>query len=80
MREYRRCSNCRFVVVKKLEKHPEWRECIKNAPIPSPEDGSAWWPSVKPDDRCWEWNVVEGEIEGVVAEEYRVATQLTEGK
>ncbi len=79
MREHRRCSNCRFVTVRKIEEYPEWYECIKNAPTANPEDGSAWWPSVKPDDQCGEWNVGEDRLEGNVEAEYYRAKQL-EGK
>lgn len=80
-REYRRCSNCRFVRVNKRQNDgAAWRECIKNAPIASQEDGAAWWPSVNPDDTCWEWSVEEDRLEAIVESDYYQEKQLSEGK
>ncbi len=54
MTRHEKCNTCRFSR-HVVDSKPDYWECRLRAPIPSPEDGSGWWPNIKPDDWCGDW-------------------------
>ncbi len=57
MSRHEKCNTCKSSV-RHTENKPSdepWWECRLRGPIPSPEDGTAWWPVVKPIYWCGDW-------------------------
>lgn len=63
----RKCRNCRFMDVHNPVHNPELAFCHKLSPAARPTSGQAWWPQTELDEWCGEWQVPEGEHQGVVA-------------